>query len=118
VNWKWWWGDVNARDRELFIATESGIEGYLLSANGTKNSEPDFKITILDSGELKWESYLPPDDTGEMYVFRSISTGFSLVCKLVIGRRSDPNGYFGNHRFDHGLLYVNDTGAKPFYPFG
>ncbi len=118
VNWKWWWGDVNSRDREVFIATESGIEGYLLSADGARNSEPDFKATILDSGDLKWESYLPPDDTGEMYVFRSISTGFSLVCKLVIGRRSDPNGYFGNHRFDHGLLYVNDTGAKPFYPFG
>lgn len=117
VGWKWWWGDMNARDREEFVLTESGIAGYVVSANGTRNTEPDFKATILDSGELKWETFMPPADTGEMYVFRLVGTAL-LVDKLVIGRRSDPGGYFGNHRFDHGLLYVNDTGDKPFYPSG
>ena len=119
VNWKWLAVDANgyrakARDREQFIATKSGIEGYLLSANGTRNSGPDFKIAILDSGELKWESYLPPADTGEKYVFRWIRNGGFLLPKVLIGRRSDPDGYFRDPYINCGT----DTGDTPFYPAG
>lgn len=117
VSWKWWWGDVNARDREQFVVTDSGIEGYVLGGDGVRNKEPDFKAKVLESGELKWESYLPPTDTGELYVFRQIRGG--LIDKLLVGRRSDPDGYFGStHHFDHGLLYQTNTGSQPFYPSG
>jgi hypothetical protein len=107
VNWTWLWG-INGRDQEQFVASDSGIEGYLIFGNGLRNAEPDFRGTILDSGEIKWECYLPPSDTGGFYVFRHISG--SVFLKITVGRRSDPHGYFGNGD--------NDTGDLQFYPSG
>jgi hypothetical protein len=112
------WIDTYARDREQFVTSDSGIEGYLIGENGVKNAQPDFKVTFLDSGELKWEYFLPPTDTGEMYVFRYLGSGI-LVIKLMVGRKSDPNGYFGsNHHFDSGLLYSTKASNQQFYPYG
>jgi len=117
VNWVWWWGEVNARDREQFVATDSGIEGYLIGADGVRNAEPDFRVSILDSGEVKWEVFDPPADCGQFYVFRHVRG--NALPKVTIGRRADPGSYFatGTHHFGW-FPYSTETGSQPFYPSG
>jgi hypothetical protein len=115
VTWnvKWVWHQnfgINARDQEAFVLSGSGVEGHVIGGDGVKSAEPDFRGRILDSGEIEWEYYLPPSDTGQMYVFRHISSGV-LLNKMTIGRRSDPHGYLGRNA---GI----DTGDRQFYPSG
>ncbi len=108
VYWMWSrYGGINSRDQELFVVSESGVEGYVIGDDGTKSAEPDFRGTILDSGEIKWECYLPPTDIGGLYAFRHLAGGKSG--RTTIGRKSDLHGYFANGE---------DTGKQPFYPFG
>lgn len=38
-----------------FSKTDSVIEGYVISANGTKKTDPWLRGTILDSGEVSWQ---------------------------------------------------------------
>jgi hypothetical protein len=112
-NVKWDWHQmfgINARDQEAFVLSGSGVEGHVIGGDGVKSAEPDFRGRILDSGEIEWEYYLPPSDTGQMYVFRHISSGV-LLNKMTIGRRSDPHGYLGSNA---GI----DTGDRQFYPSG
>ncbi len=115
--WDWWWGEVHGRDQEQFVVTDSGIDGYLIGGDGVRNPEPDFRGTMLDSGEIQWESYMPAADTGGMFVFRRV--GGSVFTKVTIGRRSDPHGYYaGNvHHFGYDP-HSTDTGDKAFYPSG
>ncbi len=115
--WDWWWGEVHGRDQEQFVVTDSGIEGYLVGGDGVRNPEPDFRGKMLDSGEIQWDCYMPPADTGGMFVFRRV--GGNLLTKVTIGRRSDPQGYYaGNpHHFGYDP-HSTDTGEKAFYPSG
>jgi len=117
ATWDWWWGEVHGRDQEQFVVTDSGIEGYLIGGDAVRNGDPDFRGKMLDSGEIQWECYMPPADTGGMFVFRRV--GGSLLTKVTIGRRSDPQGYYaGNpHHFGYDP-HSTDTGDKPFYPSG
>lgn len=115
--WDWWWGEVHGRDQEQFVVTDAGIDGYLIGGDGVRNPEPDFRGKMLDSGEIQWECYMPPADTGGMFVFRRV--GGSVFTKVTIGRRSDPQGYYaGNvHHFGYDP-HSTDTGDKAFYPSG
>lgn len=110
VNWDWWFGP-NPRDQEEFVMSDSGIEGYVIGEDGVRNTEPDLRGEILDSGEIRWECFLPPSDTGEHYVFRYIGGNVNWGGpKLTVGRRTDPHGYSG-----HGTI---DTAGQQFYPSG
>jgi hypothetical protein len=117
ATWDWWWGEIHGRDQEQFVATDSGIDGYIVGGDGVRNAEPDFRGKMLDSGEIQWECYMPPADTGGMFVFRRVGGG--IFTKVTIGRRSDPQGYYaGNlHHFGYDP-HSTDTGDKPFYPSG
>jgi hypothetical protein len=117
ATWDWWWGEVHGRDQEQFVVTDSGIEGYLIAGDAVRNADPDFRGKMLDSGEIQWECYMPPADSGAMFVFRRAGGG--LFPKVTIGRRSDPQGYYaGNlHHFGYDP-HSTDTGAKEFYPSG
>ena len=98
----------------IALTSEYGRYGYLIGGDGVKNAEPDFRGTILDSGEIKWEYYLPPTNSGGLFVFRHVrgkSSAFSVPI-LTIGRRSDPHGYFGVN------TWPKDTGNQQFYPSG
>jgi hypothetical protein len=117
ATWDWWWGEVHGRDQEEFVATDSGIEGHLMGGEGVRNADPDFRGKMLDSGEIQWECYMPPADTGGMFVFRRV--GGSLFPKVTIGRRSDPQGYYGGNAHHFGYdPHSTDTGDKQFYPSG
>jgi hypothetical protein len=109
VNWDWYQFGINGRDQEAFVLSGSGVEGHVIGGDGVKSANPDFRGIVLDSGEIEWEYYLPPSNTGQMYVFRHISSSF-LSYKMTVGRRSDPHGYFGNADID--------TGDQQFYPSG
>jgi len=115
VDWTWCMNGpgcvgmyVNPRDQEEFVVSDSGIEGYLIGGDGVKNRDPDFRGEILDAGEIRWECYLPPSDTGGFYVFRHVKG--SWATHVTVGRRSDPNGYFPVDSID--------TGSQQFYPSG
>ena len=49
------------KGKEEFVLSNSGkiIDGYGINDNGVKCSSPDLRCTLLDSGEEKWECYLP-----------------------------------------------------------
>jgi len=117
ATWDWWWGEVHGRDQEQFVMTDSGIEGYLIGGDAVRNGDPDFRGKMLDSGEIQWECYMPPADTGGMFVFRRVGGG--IFPKVTIGRRPDPQGYYaGNlHHFGYDP-HSTDTGDKEFYPSG
>ncbi|MGC2416957.1 MAG: hypothetical protein WA434_04370 [Candidatus Acidiferrales bacterium] len=117
ATWDWWWGEIHFRDQEQFVATDSGIDGYIVGGDGVRNAQPDFRGKMLNSGEIQWECYMPPADTGGMFVFRRV--GGSVFTKVTIGRRSDPQGYYaGNlHHFGYDP-HSTDTGDKSFYPSG
>lgn len=116
-NWDWWWGEIHGRDQEQFVMSDSGIEGYLIGGDGVRNAEPDLRGTILDSGEIKWECYMPQADTGGMFVFRRVSG--NILTKVTIGRRSDPQGYYAGNAHHFGYdPHSTDTGNKQFYPAG
>ena len=49
ATWDWWWGEIHGRDQEQFVATDSGIDGYIIGGDGVRNAEPDFRGKMLDS---------------------------------------------------------------------
>jgi len=83
-------GYKSNRDKEEFSISNSIIEGYVIGDNGAKSEEPDLRGTILKSGEINWECYLPPFDSDGLYFFRFIRDD----TVAIIGRMSDSNGYF------------------------
>jgi len=71
-NWHWDWNFgtlAGSRGKEDFVWVGSSIEGHEINNTGTKCPEPDLRGTILESGEINWECYLPPSNPGELYFF-------------------------------------------------
>jgi len=112
VGLNWWFLDGMSRDQEQFVLSDSVIEGYLIGRDGMKNTEPDLRGTILDSGEIKWEAYLPPSDAGELFVVRRINGG--IFPNWTVGRRSEPLVFNGVD----GYSSSESTGNQQFYPSG
>jgi hypothetical protein len=76
-------------EKEVFVKSETGnIEGYYLPTNsGHTNKKPSFKGTILDSGRISWEEYMPTstnDPEGARHNF---------VVNEVAGKQRYPSGW-------------------------
>ena len=74
VSWTWKvprWAPLSCLTgrQEEFIISGSTVEGYIHYEN-THSAAPDLRGAILDSGEINWESYLPPADPGSFVIFR------------------------------------------------
>lgn len=48
---------------ENFTMSGSVIEGYKISGTGETNAQSDLRGTVLDSGEINWEFYIPATDS-------------------------------------------------------
>ena len=66
-----WHGTGNgSRGKEEFVLEGPYAEGLEINNAGTKLSEPDLRATVLNSGEISWECYLPPTNLGELFYNR------------------------------------------------
>ena len=73
------------RGKEEFIFSNGIIEGYEITGAGTKNSKPDLRGTILDSGEINWECYLPPTDPEGFLAAKIAKRVYMISDKIALG---------------------------------
>ena len=86
------------------------IVGYEITGAGDKCIDPDLRGIISDSGEIKWECYLPPGDS-DLYFLRYCEDRFQ-----VIGRKTESSDFY---RDDDVKKWVFGLyGMKTFYPSG
>jgi len=75
--------------KPIFVKSGTrGIEGYYMSSNGSKFGRPAFKGTILDSGEIRWEQYLPTYDHDPQF-----AGGSTFAINPVPGKPYYPSGW-------------------------
>jgi hypothetical protein len=86
------------RDREEFVISGLIVEGYGLSNLYGRTAAPDLRGTILDSGEINWESYLPPADPGKFFIYRDWvgwkGGGISAGGPFCVETANPPEGPF------------------------
>jgi hypothetical protein len=83
-----------SNEKEAFVKSAMGkIEGYYISPEGSKQTQPNMRGIINASGDISWEMYL-----------RAISA--------KNGKSLDPDDPGGSY------FTVNDAPGKPLYPSG
>ena len=97
-----------SRNKEEFFLTDSNIEGCVIRDDGSR-SQPDLRGDILESGEVKWQCYLPPSDSDDQYTFRTTGGGW---------RELDAKAAKGSHGMLHWWFSPENVGDGPFYPSG
>jgi len=111
VDWKAE-GNTQSRGEEDFQLSGSTINGYQVDKSGVKLTPSDLRGTILDTGEINWECYLPPANPGELYFFRKIGNLGSLS-RWCVGRLSEPDKVLPSW---YGAWQLMKD--EPYYPFG
>jgi hypothetical protein len=83
-------GGNSESSKEVFVKSETGgIEGHFLRPNGETDKRPDYKGTILDSGEIRWNHYLPTSDHDP----ERPAGGYNFLVDEAPGKQRYPSGW-------------------------
>ena len=83
-------GGNSESSKEVFVKSETGgIEGHFLRPNGQTDKRPEYKGTILDSGEIRWNHYLPTSDHDP----ERPAGGYNFLVNEAPGKQRYPSGW-------------------------
>ena len=81
---------ASSSEKEVFVKSENGrIEGHFLLPNGRTDKRPDYKGTILDSGQISWNHYLPSSNHDP----ERPAGGYNFIVDDVPGKQRCPSGW-------------------------
>jgi hypothetical protein len=105
VTWSWSikskYEGQHSRGQEMFVISDTGVEGYGLRTGGLRGATADLRARVSGQ-QVTWECYLPASDTEDLFVYRAHwplgSSSFYTIGRTLDGewekkRTFYPNGW-------------------------